>query len=161
MIEVSSPGPAEQITTSASFKDREASLKARLVVVETVYCQSPGEQPVAVESRFGRALNSQEQPYRRVIKVGESWQPLDHGWVEEASMLVISNEEGKYLQVVPTEEQRKELETKVVELAFPGQSGCWLIPPGDSFRGCPSGLGSLLVRCRKGMSKCVVHVFPK
>lgn len=80
-----------------SGADSTASLptrvqKPRLGVVDTVYYQAPNEQPISADSRFGRWLSSDEQPYGpRVVKIEPGRHKLDHGWLESASMMLIEN----------------------------------------------------------------------
>jgi hypothetical protein len=95
-----------------------ADLKSEITVVEQVYHQLSGSQPRAIESRFSRELESDEQPYERHLKVGEESVPLDCGWIKEASQLVIINEEGKGLQANPTDEERKGLACKILEISY-------------------------------------------
>ncbi len=136
--------------------------KSRIVVVETVYHQQHGGQPTAVESRYAHNLTTDEQVYGpRKIVATEEWKPLDVGWVKSASLLILSNEEGKGLQVNPTEQQRKDMAARVVELSWDPRPFVWLIHPGHSFRGCPSQLKGLIIRCRSGQAECFVTVYPE
>ena len=138
-----------------------ADPKGEMTVVEQVYYQVSGGQPRLVESRFSRKLESDEQPYERHLKVGVEGAPLDCGWIEKASQLVITNEEGRNLQVNPTDEEREELQRKVLEL---GYEDCpvplCLIHPGESIRFCPFSLEGLGVHSRFGVIRFTLHLFP-
>ncbi len=138
--------------------------KSRIIVVETVYHQSSGLQPTAVESRYSHNLKTDEQVYgpRRIVAT-EEWKPLDVGWVKTASLLILSNEEGKNLQVNPTQKEREDIASRVVHLAYRGLhgDGTWMIHPGHSFRGCPNSLRELFIRCQSGQAECFVTVFPE
>src|SRR6185312_8298003 len=90
--------------------------RARLGLVCTVYHQQPGNEPISAESRFSRWLESEEQPYLRKLVIGEEWTLLDCGWLEDVGMLLLRNEEGKF-QVQPTEAERAEVMSRVVEVA--------------------------------------------
>ncbi len=136
-------------------------IKNRITVVETVYHQVMGDQPDCLESRFTREVESQEQPYRRNCKVGEEWQALDTGWLDEVSMLVIRNEEGTNLQVHPTEEQKADLAKKVLLLSSTDSSTNWLILPGESFRGVPSTVKNLEVRSQSGTIRFILYATPR
>lgn len=145
-------------------------LKSRLTVVESLYHQSFGEEPVRVDSRFSRELESDEQPYSRRLKATEGWQPLDCGWVKDPGMVCVTNEEGKHFQVNPTKEEKEALARKVLEILIsPGQlnresmgweSLGWLIPPGESFRGCPPS-HKIWIRSQSGVTRFSVFTIPK
>jgi hypothetical protein len=135
-------------------------LDAQLVVVETIYHAATGCEPTAAESRFARKLETDEQPYTRRITVTQEWQQVDTGWITEAGMLRLANKEGEGLQVQPTAEERAAMASKIVELSVDG-SAPWLIFPGESFRGMPSELESLRVRCRSGEARCLITIFPR
>lgn len=137
---------------------------ARLTVVDVVYHQGLGDQPTSVESRFGRWLNTDEQPYHRKIKVTTDWMPLDLGWLgTQISMLVLMNEEGRHFQVYPTPKERALIEERIVEIGIEVHDHveeCWLIPPGESIRAQPVAPDRLRVRCRRGEARCVLTLFP-
>jgi hypothetical protein len=145
------------------------TLKDRLTVVETVYHQPAGEPPVSVDFRFSRDLDSVEQSYRRQLTATEDWKSLDHGWIEQAGMLVIQNLEGKF-RANPTDEERAEAAAKVLEVAHrvdedpaAGVWDCavWLVLPGESFRGCPSDIKRLVVRSRSAPLRFSVFILPR
>ena len=146
-------------------------IKDRLTVVESVYHQPFGESPVEIPSRFSRNLKTREQVYSRRLTATEDWQSLECGWLGNAvGMLVISNDEGKNQQANPTDEERKALAAKVLELCHsdasrtmhsPARRGEWLIPPGESMRGCPVAAQQLLIRCQSGAAKFTLHLIPE
>jgi hypothetical protein len=149
----------------------------RLVVVETVYHQPPQGSPQAAESRWLRTLASDEQPYVRRVKIGEAWQPLDHGWLAVCSLALVANEAVKFA-VVPTGEQRQEAAAQVLEVAFalpdagkqkrtmhdpplPPLTPVLEVPPGESLRCSPLDLETVRLRCRKGVATVLLTLYPK
>ncbi len=137
----------------------------RVAVIETILHQLAGEQPTSIENRFARELETDEQSYDRKVKIGENWTLLDLGWVANVggpSIIVIVNEEGRNLQVNPSEEERKAIDAKVIELC---SGRCedlepeWFIPPGESFRGSP--LKPVYLRCRQGIAKVRLFIIPR
>lgn len=135
--------------------------QARLVVVETVYHQPADAEPTAAESRFGRWLTTDEQPYVRRGRIGEEWQPLvaaEACWLDQSSMVVITNQEGGF-HLQPTEQQQAEMDARVLEVGREG-SVLLVVPPGESARFQPWDLTALRVRCRSGEAKYTVAIFP-
>lgn len=124
--------------------------RPRMVVVETVYYQVPGESPTSNETRFARQLNTGEQPYLRRGKAGMNWTPLDTGWIQVASSLCLRNEEGRNLTRVPTEEQKLALSRKVLLLGVGDGDGGVVafgeVLPGESLRMTPVSLSQLFLR---------------
>ncbi len=148
-----------------------ADIKDRITVVSTVYLQPAGEKPASVESRFDRELETQEQFYTRRLKATEEWQLIDPGWlgVDGIGMMVIANDEGKNLQTIPTDEEKADTATRVLEICFlyPTKMenfpfACqWLTLPGESMQAYPSTLTGLHIRCRKDTAKFTVSLFPR
>jgi hypothetical protein len=148
--------------------------KGHISVVETVYHQLTDGQPIAVESRFSRSTETDEQPYQRKITVTEEWKSIDHGWIEQVGMLHLSNEEGVF-SVMPTEEEKQEVLEKIVEIGVAEIQSfanakisfspanilvCLIILPQESMRVVPYDIPRLRIRCRKGTAKCIITLFP-
>jgi len=147
-----------------------AVLKNRLTVVGSIYFVAANEQPESVDTGFSRDLASEEQPYRRRLKATEEWQRLDCGWIKEASQVFIANEEGKGLQVNPTDEEREDIARRIIEVSFcedgegPNDtfiSSVWLVSPGESMRGLPSRVDRLCVRCQHGTARFTLYIVPR
>lgn len=150
--------------TLLSQKKPSAPERSRLVVVETVYCQPPDTPGVANETRYSKFLETDEQIYgpRRMIS-GEEWKPLDCGWINEASMLTITNEEGKHLQKNPTQEEQAVINARIIELGvITGVETVPFakIPPRESLRLTPTNLSRWVIRCCKGKAKALITLFP-
>lgn len=152
----------------------------RVTVIDTIYHQLPGEQPVSIDSRFGYAVTSDERPYVRKFRLGEEWIPVDVGWVEKISMLVISNEGVGFRTKQPSSEDLHDEASKVVEVAvlvqLPEQKNRTMhdppkpppllpipiceIPIGESMRMRPVDVGIFIIRCRQGTTRFVLNVIP-
>jgi len=134
----------------------------RLVVVETVYHAPSVDRPVSVDGSFSTWLSSDESPCGpRFSFAGEEWEQIDSGWIKQASMVSISNVEGKHHQVVPSAEEKVVIASKIIEVAVRGgEAHPFLVRPGQSMRFCPSDLSTLLVRCRAGRAKFNITIFP-
>jgi hypothetical protein len=151
---------------------RPAPLVDTITVTETVYHQVAGEQPTAESNQFSRRLETSEQPYVRKIRVGEAWQPLDLGWVEQPGMVWLVNDEGRHFQTNPTPEERAAIEAKVIEVVtkvvnagpiagiLAEDSFSWEVAPGESFRGKPTDAKRVWLRCRSGTARATLRVYP-
>lgn len=138
--------------------------KGRLTVVEMVYVQTPNAGPVAVESRYGVWIESDEQPYTRRLTVGPEWQPLDLGWLRDVPIALIhlSNEGYGRSLVTPTAEQSATLTEHIVEVSATRQYVLFsYLSPGESLRVPPPGVVDWYVRCPNGRSTCVLNVIPR
>jgi len=141
--------------------------KARLSIVETVYYQHPEDQPVTLDHRFGRWVDSTDEPYLRKFKVGTEWQSLPKlagaVWIgaTDVGLLCIKNEEGRFL-IEPTPAQKEEAAQRIVCIEF-GTHGVAdiFIPPGESVHFQPVDLNNVYVRCWKGEAKFTLSLFPK
>ena len=133
-----------------------------ITVVEMAYLQSQNLDTECVESRFSRPIESPEQLYKRRIFVTKEWKPLKTGWIEEAGMLIISNEEGKNLSTNPTEDEKQEIASKIIEVSSSiSASFALLIPPEESMRIMPSDASLLCIRCKSGNAMAIINAFPK
>lgn len=147
-----------------------------LTIVQNIYHQQEGMQPIHVESRISRKLSSDEQPYVRQLKVGEIWTPLETGWLGECSILVIKNNEGRFTDKLPTPEQVEEAESKVLEIGFSTRGpsplnpksiepeviiGALEILPRESHPIHPIALWSVYIRSRKGETRYSVTIIPR
>jgi hypothetical protein len=152
---------------SADLEDADklvpAQERARLNVIECVYFQSPLHEPTCIETRHGRFLDTEEQPYSRRMLVGEEWTPVDTGWIgEECGLLVVRNHELRRVRI-PTRDEQAEDATRVVEVNFEGlpDAYSWLVLNGESMRGLPRSTKGLKVRCRHGSTAITVTLFPR
>lgn len=122
----------------------------RIVVVENVYHQTEETNPVMVESRFSKKINSQEQPYTRIMKVGPPLVPVDLGWLKDAplSMLLLQN-------ASPKGEKGS-----TVEVCGRTPVADYILPPGESLRVQPVEGFAPLLRCPEGQAKVIVTAYP-
>jgi hypothetical protein len=91
---------------------------ALLTVVGSFYHQGSGQQPTSQDIRYSRQLRSNEQAYIRNTKIGEDWQPLDFGWVKVPGFFVLTNNEGKFTGAQPTDRERQEARTHIIEFGI-------------------------------------------
>lgn len=142
-------------------------VRSRYGVSGYVYYQSADQEPRAVDLRFGGFTQSEEAPFTRPnLKLCDEWQEVDFGWLKDhpISVVVVENPEGRFTQVQPTDEQRKEAQARIIELGASDPGGLPIqafavVLPGESavFRPCP---GKLWIRTRNTPSRANLTAFP-
>lgn len=151
-------------------------VRAHLTVVETIYHQAGNdEQPTAVPHTYMRALTSEEQAYSRVMSVGEDWMPLDSGWLQKCSQVWIHNQQLRR-DANPTQDEREADSGRIVDVGIKLPSteprDNWSPPdghpvptlwlhPNDSMRAPFTDPAMVYLRCRNGVAKVRVVVFPE
>lgn len=139
-------------------------LKPRLTVVEHVYHQEGGgKSPVGSDCVSARFLSTDEQPYVRKTRIGETWTRLDTGWLASVSLIRVVNE-ATVFATYPSLREKTEAEAKVLEIGVEDEAGVHSfarVRPGDSFRVDPVESRSLRVRCRSGFAQVTIHAFPE
>lgn len=143
-------------------KDSKPVIPDRVTIVEMVYHQQFNGQPFVFESKFSSTCEESEQPYQRYTKVVEQWQPLDCGWLRgRAGVILICNEEGKNLPANPSEKEKFEIASRVVEIRHDGDKHSFIVPPKESIRIRTTDDAKLLVRCLCGPAKIALCVFAR
>lgn len=138
----------------------------RLSVTGSVYFQpADGGEPTADGEAWSRPLDTDEQPYRREQKVGEDWTELDCGWLDRAGYLRVANRGRRSIAVQPTEYERADLATAVLEVGVAVPDGSAVVAvavvvPGEDCRFAPADAGSVRLRCRRGVTRAAVAVYP-
>lgn len=152
--------------------------KNRITVVENVYHQvlSRQEQPTQYGPKpFVIEVETDEQTCPRRSIVTEEWSEIDLGWVKQAKMLVIWNDEGKFLDTIPSPVDVALAAKRVLEIAlaplYPSKidqdsprialEAFGLVYPQSSVRLFPSDSRRLWVRCQSGTCALLVVAFPE
>ncbi len=130
-----------------------------LTIVETAYHTPTRGEAKANDCSFSINLTTDDPVYVRPgLLIDETPTPLDCGWVKDPLMFIIENTGEKRL-VNPSVKEAEADAMHVIEIALGG--GCFLLPPGHSFRGMPDDFNRVRLRCRKGSVKVQVTIFPK
>lgn len=132
----------------------------RLTVVEHVYHQLLDQSPTGSESCFDRELSSDEQPWLRTKMVGEAWDRVDLGWIDEPGMLTVSNSIVKR-ESTPTEDEKLQDASRSLLLRFGESPGSIEIRSGESCRFEPYDAIPIWVRCLSGETKMTVFCVPR
>lgn len=143
-----------------------------LLSTTSIYHQEGVRQPTAILDHhcLARPLASDEQPYVRRASVGERWQPLEAGWLRDASLslLVITNEEGCRSQTLPSASERAALGKRVIEVAaWPADAGpdaltaFAQVGPGEVLSFRPAApLRRYFMRCLESKAECTLAAIP-
>lgn len=138
-------------------------LQDRQTTVIRIHHEHVGDTPASVEIIEERRLSLTEQSYQRRIKVSGGGIPLDCGWIqfEDVGTFILENQEGKDLQHIPSEEERKEIESRLVYVSFSGKKDeSFIVRPGGFFIGDPQNAANIRLYCDK-IVRCKITVIPK
>lgn len=141
----------------------QLELGDRMTTVLHCHHEHIGEQPVSVNLTEQLILSTVEQAYQRRFESKNSCQAVDTGWFNGVGVgrIIIENTEGQGMTTIPTDEVKKDIESRIVELSFGEEGDCWLVRPGGFFIGDPSSVKRLKHRCQNGTAKCRITVMPK
>jgi hypothetical protein len=131
-------------------------LRGTLTVIETVHYQQEDSEASTTDSRYSRRLGTNEQVYRRQMPVGKDWKKLDTGWIEQAGMLCLTNEDEQHTIYLGIDGVDKP--ATPTNPAEPMK--LFALLPGESFRGHPVDINQLKVCCPDGDSTCTVFLVP-
>lgn len=138
---------------------------ARITIIQQVYHQVPSEETSSPPvTRFYRWLESDEQAFKKTVKVGTSWQPLDIGWFtgKKASVLCIGNFIKRQPSRKPTQDEIDEFNSRLLEIGIDVGNGVRKfasIPVGEDMRICdPEDLSYFRIRCPIADSKYNIFI---
>lgn len=138
-------------------------IHARLTIVETIHYQPPvaASRAESIMDQFSRQLTTDDQPCTRRLTATEEWKKIDGCWLEQASMVAITNETGKNRQTFPSKEELEEIAKTIIEVSFDGGlSPAILVHPGQLERFTPIDFSRIKIRCRHGVAKFSAAIFP-
>lgn len=157
----------------------------RFGVNQTVYYYGAGKsEHKSYNSTYSAACQMNEAPYERNLRVTQEWQQLDVGWFrdypdKQPEEMLLINEEGSLLQRIPTEEEKAEIASRIVEVGVAtGElldtkvllhasntasifQKVAIIKPGRSLRYSPQEIGRVWLRCRKGVARVSLILIPE
>ena len=158
-----SPNPPPIPFDAKDFPNNFSRPKPRIVVVENVYHQCPGRDPVGADTATSRSCESDEQPWVRHTRIGSDWTPLDTGFVTDPFLILVKNAAPTF-RTNPTESERIESERRVIEVGIESPIGTVLpftaVRPGDSIRLYPLDGAKYSLRSRLGFTQVTINAFP-
>ena len=139
----------------------------RITIVLQFHHQHYMEQPTTVSSAHSEMLETTVEPYSRRVTLTEEWRPIDFGWVEpgDVKYIVVENYEGKKFAVTPSPEEMKEIENRVIEVAYVERDGemgkSMLVAPRSCQYFHTKFAGMLRLRCSQGTAKGRVNIIAR
>lgn len=160
--------PSEEIRNAITRAElnalKEQRSRNRMTVVETITYEREDGEPFQVQTKVGRPIEQDTQPYQREIKIGEEWKPIDLGWATEwdkIGTISIKHLGEKPSQKVLTPEERAEIASKTLLVGLESLPTVWLeYFPLDSFRAILSDARGLRIRSSKGTIRLLLTIFP-
>jgi hypothetical protein len=142
------------------FKLKVEKPKTRIVLIETVTFQVPGELPTYAETRCSRLIDTTEQPYGpRRLEAIDKWESLECGWVKKPLILHIANKNttGSAIEVgiffSPPKVTMDLWSGEIIVIA--------IVEPRDSCRFKPVDTSRLMVRSKGEPVKFTLTAFPE
>lgn len=120
-------------------------VRHRLTVIEKLYHQTHGGEPVCIESTYEIQLQTDEEVYSRNQTIDETPVTLDYGWLngKPINQIIVTNKE-----TAPN---------KVIKIDFGGLAGLFILP-GQSSRFLPGS--PVTIYSKSGSLKCKIQVIP-
>lgn len=103
------------VGVSAFRPDRERSTK--LIVTSNVHYRYLDGRVATQSSRFARNIDNID-PVNRLLTIGEEWVELETFWIKRIGYLFLRNNGGKPFQKVPTEDEIREAQSKILEVGY-------------------------------------------
>lgn len=120
----------------------------RITVVESIYFQSPPDQPSDCRSGFVRLLAADDPPYARKMIVGEGWADLDLGHLRgKVGMLSVKNLEVRD-------------RSKTLWVSLDGATFA-VVRAGESCRLEPLNPDNMRIKSVSGECRALVTAFPR
>lgn len=140
----SDPPPPGPVPTSA-----EENSSARITILGTLYYQpSGGGEAQGFSMQYEFPLLSEEEPYRRKMRLDENWKKLDKGWLELGSALMVQGLGGGVEQEIQ------------ISFGRPEPLPCCRVPVDGGGIFHPCDLSEVYLRVMTGRIDCMVMVLP-
>ena len=135
--------------------------QSRVTIVEKIYHRLPGQSPTLIRSAFNFLPETEEQLYVRYDqKATEDWTPLDYGWIESPSLVVIKNTEGQGLSVNPSNKEKADITRRIIQLRLgDGPASELEVLPGEAQR--LRTRQPLFIRCVNGSARYSLWAIPR
>jgi len=128
----------------------------------SLYHSLPNENPTRTQGLFSCYLKSEEEPYRRRLKITDEWHQLDLGWVgQDCSYIIVENVLPKPIRT-QAPEPSEEIPDGMVYLGFGlDHSIVFRLPPGHMQYFWPEKPVEPWIRCESGETRIEITVIPE
>lgn len=94
----------------------------RITIAGRLYVQRPNEQPEQfnLKSDIEIPAESDEQVWNRDCKLTTEWEPIDCGWLDHPSKIVLFNTTGTNRQVLPSRDELEQDKRHIIHVTFDG-----------------------------------------
>lgn len=137
----------------------------RLNVLLQVHHEHCCVDPVSAQCKFVALLEQMEEPFKRLLKIGKDWQPLEYGWIDpkQSGYVVLLNLSGhKHRLVNPTLKEKKLDQKMIIELGVELESEVCpyaIVRPGRVAFLEMIDIEKMRVRCSAAKPVVEAHVF--
>ena len=121
-----------------------------------MYYEKNNEEPTYVSCVMEDLISpTEEEPYQRKLKIDESWNVLDVGWIERVGYILIRNT-GRVFTVHPSDEVKEAEKKKSIFVRCGDGDGDWEIPPKGFLIVKPTDVSKVELRC--GLEETTIHI---
>ena len=160
-IEASTQSLIESQLIAATKPSLRKDPELRLTVVETLYYQQPGIDPIQIDAGFSYFVQENEQLFQRTTFAGEDWSESSTGWLDKAHTVLIKNVHELRSARNPTAEEKAESLGHWIEVRLEDSKYIFSIAPKESMRFRINDLKSLRIRSAKGQTRFLYILSPE
>ena len=154
-----SPNQTQLITQTKPSLRKDPEL--RLTVVETIYYQQPGIDPVQIDAGFSYFVQENEQLFQRSTFTGEEWSEINTGWIAKAHTVLIKNVHELRFTRNPSDEVKAEALDHWIEVRLEDSKHIFSLAPKESMRFRISDVKALRIRSTKGQTRFLCVLIPE
>lgn len=148
----------EDISLGQRYTSQQLKDLTRLSATVVLRHAALGNQPDTTELRFSTICKSEEDPYRRKVRVTNEPMPLDLGYVKNPRLILLANKTGNRWQTIPTPEEILEVQNAVVRVRYSSSGNGLLIRPGSCILVEIESSEDLVVECLSASIPAELHI---
>ena len=156
--------PTEDVNTEPQATPlllRKMSTELRMTVVEQVYYQQPGVDPIQIDAGYSYFVQENEQPFQRIAFAGPEWKSLEVGWIVKPSCVVIQNKFQVETRRKLTEEEASEAAKHIIRVKYEDSKYWFELTVNESMRFKPSDVKRLQIQSAYGLTRYIASLIPE